>query len=511
MESKPHYKTLLIILDGWGHGDHTVSDAITQANTPFYDKLLAEYPSAQLLTSGKNVGLPNGQMGNSEVGHLNIGAGRVIFQDLEKINQAIETNSILENDILIRAFQTAKDRNKTVHLLGLVSDGGVHSMNTHLYKLIDMTEALGLKKVCIHAITDGRDTDPKSGLGFIRELQQYLLGKAAKIATLTGRYYTMDRDKRWERIRKGYDVMVNSKGIFSDDLLKTIEEDYAAGMTDEFIEPIVVREDGRAVGRIENGDTVLCFNFRTDRLRQMTTVLTQEDMPEYHMHTLDLAYYTLTNYDKRFKNVQVVYDKEDVSHTLGETISEAGLSQLRIAETEKYAHVTYFLSGGREQPFPRENRILINSPRVATYDLQPEMSAFLVKDQLVEQLNLKTNDFICVNFANGDMVGHTGVYTAILKAAEAVDRCLTEVVDAALANGYEVLLTADHGNADHALNDDGTPNTAHSLNPVPLIYISATHRQAHLDNGILADLAPTILHLMGLEIPAVMTGKVLIS
>lgn len=511
MESNPRYKTLLIILDGWGHGDHTNSDAITQANTPFYDKLLAEYPSAQLLTSGKNVGLPIGQMGNSEVGHLNIGAGRVIFQDLEKINQAIENNSIMENKTIIRAFQTAKDRNKTVHLLGLVSDGGVHSMNTHLYKLIDIAEAMGLKKVCIHAITDGRDTDPKSGLGYIRELQHHLAGKAPKIATLTGRYYTMDRDKRWERIQRAYDVMVNSKGKYSEDLLKTMEEDYANGITDEFIEPIVVREGGQAVGRIEEGDTVFCFNFRTDRLRQITTVLTQENMPEYHMHSLDLAYYTLTNYDKRFKNVQVVYDKEDVSQTLGETISAAGLTQLRIAETEKYAHVTYFLSGGREQPFPNENRILVNSPRVATYDLQPEMSAFLVKDKLVEQLNQQTNDFICVNFANGDMVGHTGVYAAILKAAEAVDLCLTEVVDAALINGYEVLLTADHGNADYAVNEDGTPNTAHSLNPVPLIYISTTHKHAHVDNGILADLAPTILHLMGLEIPPVMTGKVLIS
>jgi 2,3-bisphosphoglycerate-independent phosphoglycerate mutase len=501
-------KVLLMILDGWGKGDKSRADVIFNGNTPYIDSLMQKYPNAELLTSGENVGLPDGQMGNSEVGHLNIGAGRIVYQDLVKINMAIKDNSIAKNPQLVEAFTYAKENSKAVHFIGLVSDGGVHSMDTHLYKLCDLTMNYALENVFIHALTDGRDTDPKSGKGYLKNLLDHLQHSNGQIASLVGRYYTMDRDKRWERIKAGYDLMVNGIGKHSADILKSIQESYDAGVTDEFIKPIVmVNENDKPVGVINDGDVVICFNFRTDRLRQITTALTQKDFPELGMHTLNLQYYTMTNYDDAFEGINVIYSKDNVDNTLGEVISAAGKKQIRIAETEKYAHVTFFFSGGREQPFEGETRILKQSPKVATYDLQPEMSAFLVKDAIVEELKKQEADFICLNFANGDMVGHTGVYEAILKAVEAVDKCVHEVVEAAKANGYEVMIIADHGNADNAVNPDGSPNTAHSLNPVPCILVS--DRIKKISNGILADVAPTILALMGMNIPKEMTGKVL--
>ena len=510
MQNTKNDKVLLMILDGWGLGDHSRSDAISQANTPTFDALLKNYPSSQLQTCCNNVGLPDGQMGNSEVGHLNIGAGRIVFQDLEKINKAIRDKSIVENEEIKNAMNYCRENDKALHFIGLLSDGGVHSMNTHLYKLIEIAEASGLEKIYIHVITDGRDTDPKSGLGYIEEMLDFLKGKKTKIATLIGRYYTMDRDKRWERVKEGYDLMVKGMGTKSTNIVEAVKQSYNDGITDEFIKPVVFEEDGQPIAKIADGDAVLCYNYRTDRLREITTVLSQQDMPEFGMKKLDLKYFTLTTYDKSFKNVSVIYTKEDLKNTLGEVVSRLGLQQLRIAETEKYAHVTFFFSGGREEPFKNENRIMVNSPKVATYDLQPEMSAFLVKDKLVAELNTGNNSFIVVNFANGDMVGHTGIYPAILKAAETVDQCIKEVVEAALNNGYNVLLTADHGNADFVINPNGTPNTAHSLNPVPFILISEKYKSHQLKDGILADIAPTILEIMGIEQPAEMTQKSLI-
>jgi 2,3-bisphosphoglycerate-independent phosphoglycerate mutase len=498
-----------MILDGWGKGDKSKSDVIFNGKTPYIDSLMEHYPTSELLTSGENVGLPDGQMGNSEVGHLNIGAGRVVYQDLVKINHAIKDNSIAKNPQLVEAFTYAKEHGKSVHFLGLVSDGGVHSMEKHLYKLCDLTMDYGLNNVFIHALTDGRDTDPKSGIGFIKNLLDHLKTSNGQIATLVGRYYTMDRDKRWERVKEGYDLMVNGRGEHSTDILQTMQKSYDAGITDEFIKPIVmVNENDQPVGDIKEGDVVICFNFRTDRLRQITTALTQKNFDEYDMHIMNLHYYTMTNYDDSFKGINVIYGKDNVKNTLGEVLSRAGKNQIRIAETEKYAHVTFFFSGGREQEFENEKRILKQSPKVATYDLQPEMSAFLVKDAIVEELKTRWADFICLNFANGDMVGHTGIYEAILKAVETVDQCVYEVVDAAKANGYEVMIIADHGNADNAVNPDGSPNTAHSLNPVPCILVSDRYKK--INSGILADVAPTILSLMGIEIPKEMTGKVLV-
>jgi len=503
-------KAILMILDGWGIGDKSKSDVIATVGAPNIEALKKKYPNAQLLTSGEKVGLPDGQMGNSEVGHLNIGAGRVVYQDLVKINLAIKDKSIEQNKVITEAFTYAKENNKAVHFLGLIGPGGVHAMTNHLLALCDITQKYNLNKVFIHALTDGRDTDPRSGLGYMKEVVDNIEGTNVKIASMIGRYYTMDRDKRWERIKEGYDLMVHGKGTKSTDVLKSIEKSYAEGLTDEFIKPVVmVNDNGNPVGTVNEGDVFFCFNFRTDRLRQITTVLTQQDMPEYDMKTIPLHYVTMTTYDENFKGIHVAFTKDNVKNTIGEVISNAGLKQLRIAETEKYAHVTFFMNGGREEEFPGEKRILINSPKVATYDLKPEMSAFEVKDALVEELNKGEVDFVAVNFANGDMVGHTGVYEAIAKAVKAVDQCVGEVVEAARKNKYEVVIIADHGNADNAVNPDGSPNTAHSLNPVPIIVVSDNIKK--VENGILADVAPTILTLMQLEIPKEMTGKVLVS
>ncbi len=503
-------KALLMILDGWGKGANNASNAIYSGETPYIDKLLKTYPNSVLYTSGENVGLPEGQMGNSEVGHLNIGAGRVIYQDLVRINKDCRDGSIAQNPIIKEAFLYAKENNKAVHFIGLVSPGGVHSMDTHLYKLCDLTADYELQNVYIHALTDGRDTDPKSGLGYVTNLVNHLKNSNGKIATLTGRYYTMDRDKRWERIKIGYDAMVHGIGEKATDVLEAIKGSYKQNVTDEFIKPIILTNpDGTPIGKIMENDVVICFNFRTDRLREITVALTQQDFPEQNMKTMPLYYLTMARYDDSFKNVKIIYDKENVNNTLGEIVAKAGKKQIRIAETEKYAHVTFFLSGGREDVFENEQRILIPSPKVATYDLQPEMSAFLVKDAIVEELKKQEADLICLNFANGDMVGHTGIYEAILKAVKVIDKCVNEVVEIAKANGYTVLIIADHGNADFAVNEDGSPNTAHSLNPVPCIIVSNEYKV--INDGILADVAPTILKIMDLDIPAEMTGKILIQ
>ncbi|MCK9325965.1 MAG: 2,3-bisphosphoglycerate-independent phosphoglycerate mutase [Bacteroidales bacterium] len=503
-------KLILMILDGWGCGVRPEADAIRQASTPFMDSLLKRYPHSKLKTSGEDVGLPDGQMGNSEVGHLNIGAGRVVYQDLVKINRSISDGSIRHNAVLDEAFSYARDHGRRVHFVGLLSDGGVHSMDRHLYALCDLTRDYGLDKVFIHAITDGRDTDPFSGLGYIRNLEDHLSRSNGTIASLIGRYYAMDRDKRWERIKLGYDLYVHGKGKPFTNILDAIQDSYDEGITDEFIKPVVrVDESGQPVAVIEEDDVVICFNFRSDRLREMTVVLTQKDMPEAGMKTIPLHYYTMTPYDETFKKVSVIFDKDNVTKTLGELMAAAGKKQLRIAETEKYAHVTFFFSGGREEVFPGENRIMIPSPKVPTYDLQPEMSAYEVRDAVVKELKSGNPDFICLNFANGDMVGHTGVWDAIIQAIEAVDTCVQSVVETAIKQGYSAILIADHGNADNAVNQDGSPNTAHSLNPVPCIVVD--DRVAKVKNGILADVAPTILDLMGMPQPAEMTGKSLVE
>ena len=504
-------KLILMILDGWGIGNKGKGDVIFQTPTPNMDRLLKEYPNSQLLTSGENVGLPDGQMGNSEVGHLNIGAGRVVYQDLVRINKAIKDNSISQNDILGNALDYAKKNNKSVHFLGLIGPGGVHAMSHHLFKLCDITKEKGLDKVYIHCLTDGRDTDPKSGYGFMEKVVNHLKTSNGKIASLIGRYYTMDRDKRWERVKEGYDLMVNGKGKPTTDILKSIKESYAEGVTDEFIKPLVcVDEKGEPVGKVQEGDVFICFNFRTDRLRQITTVLTQKDFPDFGMKRIPLHYITMTRYDETFKGVHVMFDKQDVSMTIGEIMEKADKKQLRIAETEKYAHVTFFFSGGREEEFKNESRILIQSPKVPTYDYQPEMSAPIVKDSVIAEMKKQELDFICLNFANGDMVGHTGIYEAIEKAVKTVDSCVGEVVKTARENGYAALIIADHGNADNAVNEDGSPNTAHSLNPVPCILVDDEYKGKTIKKGILADVAPTILKIMGLDIPKEMTGKPLI-
>ena len=501
-------KALLMILDGWGIGNKGKADVIYNTPTPYWDSLIANYPNSQLAASGENVGLPDGQMGNSEVGHLNIGAGRVVYQDLVKINKACEDNSILQNPEVVKAFSYAKENGKSVHLMGLASNGGVHSSFDHLFKLCDIAKHYEIENTFIHCFMDGRDTDPKSGKGFIEELEAHTAKSAGKIATIVGRYYAMDRDKRWERVKVAYDLLVNGVGEAATDMVAAMEKSYAEGVTDEFVKPVV---NASVDGKIKEGDVVIFFNYRNDRAKELTVVLTQQDMPEAGMMTIPgLQYYCMTPYDASFKGVHILFDKENVQNTLGEYLSSLGKKQLHIAETEKYAHVTFFFNGGRETPYEGEDRVLINSPKVATYDLKPEMSAYEVKDALVAEINKNIYDFIVVNYANGDMVGHTGVYEAIEKAVVAVDKCVEETVEAAKANGYEVIIIADHGNADNAVNEDDSPNTAHSLNPVPCVYVTE-NKDAKVSDGILADVAPSILSIMGLEQPKEMTGKNLLG
>ncbi|HXB94226.1 MAG TPA: 2,3-bisphosphoglycerate-independent phosphoglycerate mutase [Puia sp.] len=503
-------KIILVIMDGWGLGKETSSDAIRHANTPFVSGLYEKYPHTTLITYGEAVGLPEGQMGNSEVGHLNLGAGRIVNQELQRINLAIRDGSFFENPVLLEAIRGAKTSGKALHLLGLVSDGGVHSHINHLKAIVDACLKEGLTEVYIHAFTDGRDTDPKSGLGFIRELQEHLNATTGKIATVSGRYYAMDRDKRWERVRLAYDALVRGTGEKATDALAAIERSYATGVTDEFIKPtVIVGSDQLPLAMIQEGDYALCFNFRTDRCREITEVLTQQSIPEQGMQKLSLHYTTMTQYDQRFRGVKVIFENDDLKNTLGEIISANDRKQIRIAETEKYPHVSFFFSGGRETPFDGEQRIMVPSPKVATYDLQPEMSAVELTDAIVPEIRDQTADFICLNYANTDMVGHTGVWEAAIKAAETVDRCVERVVSTALDSGYTVFLTADHGNADYMINGDGTPNTAHTMNPVPFFIIDRSWKGG-IRSGKLGDLAPTILTMMGLPIPPDMTGEILI-
>ena len=501
-------KALLMILDGWGIGNKSKGDVIYSTPTPYWDYLVETYPNSQLQASGENVGLPDGQMGNSEVGHLNIGAGRVLYQDLVKINKACKDGSILENPEIKNAFSYAKENGKSIHFMGLTSDGGVHSSLEHVYALCDIAKHYALENVFIHCFMDGRDTDPRSGKGFIEQLQNHCEKSAGVVASIIGRYYAMDRDKRWERVKEAYDLLVNGVGEKATDMVAAMQASYDADVTDEFVKPIV---NANVDGRIKEGDVVIFYNYRNDRAKELTIVLTQQDMPEEGMMTIPgLQYYCMTPYDASFKGVHILFDKENVSNTLGEYLSSLNKSQLHIAETEKYAHVTFFFNGGRETPYEGEERILVASPKVATYDLKPEMSAYEVKDKLVEAIKSEKFDFIVVNYANGDMVGHTGIYEAIEKAVKAVDDCVKDTVEAAKAADYEVIIIADHGNADNAVNADGTPNTAHSLNPVPCVYVTS-NADAKVADGILADVAPTILHIMGIEQPAEMTGKNLIG
>lgn len=501
---------MLIIMDGWGINRNPSTSAIEAANTPFTDSLYLNYPNTGLLTHGEYVGLPEDQMGNSEVGHMNIGAGRVVYQDLMLINKKVQDGELDKNEILLAAFEYAKQNNKKVHFLGLVSDGGIHSHINHLKALIKSAKENGVQNSFVHAFTDGRDTDPKSGLSFMEDLQNYCALTPTKIASICGRYYAMDRDKRWERIKLAYDLLIKSEGDKFSNVTDALESSYAKDVTDEFIKPIVMTdESGNPIAKIEQDDVVICFNFRTDRCREISTVLTQQDMPEAGMMTLPLYFVTMTVYDASFSNVKTIFGKDNIVNSLGEIISKNGLTQLRIAETEKYPHVTFFFSGGREELFSGEDRIMIPSPKVATYDLQPEMSAHEVKNAVIEHIDEKTPDFICLNFANTDMVGHTGVFSAAVKAAETVDSCVKEVVEKALKKDYVILLTADHGNADYIVNPDGTPNTAHTKNIVPLFLISNSYKGT-IQPGKLADIAPTILKIMNLEIPEEMDGTTLI-
>jgi 2,3-bisphosphoglycerate-independent phosphoglycerate mutase len=507
----PQKKVILIIMDGWGLGKVASADAIQHADAPFTRSLYSKYPNTQLVTCGEPVGLPDGQMGNSEVGHLNLGAGRVVYQELQRINVAVRDGTFSKNEHLLSSIRFAKQNKKPLHLLGLVSDGGVHSHINHLKAIINICHAEGLKDVFIHAFTDGRDCDPKSGLGFLKELQEHLTKTTGKIATVCGRYYAMDRDKRWERIKLAYDALVNGIGAPTTNAITAIENSYSKNVTDEFINPIVVTDKTqRPIGSMENGNVAICFNFRTDRCREITQVLTQRDFPEFNMKKLSLHYTTMTQYDQSFQNVRVVFENDDLRNTLGELLEKHGLKQIRIAETEKYPHVTFFFSGGREVPFEGETRIMVPSPKVATYDLKPEMSAYELTDALLPEIMKKSADFVCLNYANADMVGHTGVWDAAIKAVETVDRCVEKVVTAGLANDYAIFLTADHGNSDYMINDDGSPNTAHTLNPVPFFIIDKEWK-GNIKPGKLGDIAPTILTMMRLPIPQEMTGEILID
>ncbi|MEO5681201.1 MAG: 2,3-bisphosphoglycerate-independent phosphoglycerate mutase [Chitinophagaceae bacterium] len=508
MEKK---KIILVIMDGWGLGQKKSADAIQHANIPFVSSLYSKYPNSTLVTCGEAVGLPDGQMGNSEVGHLNLGAGRVVYQELQRINVAVRDGSFARNEVLLQSIRFAKANHKPLHLLGLVSDGGVHSHINHVKALVDVCRSEGLEDVFIHAFTDGRDTDPKSGLSFITSLQQHLEGSVGKIASVSGRYFAMDRDKRWERVKLAYDALVNGAGEKATNAIQAVADSYINNITDEFIKPTVITHpDGTPVALIKDGDVAICFNFRTDRCREITEVLTQQDFPDNGMHKLSLDYTTMTQYDHSFKHVHVVFENDDLTNTIGDVVAQNGLQQIRIAETEKYPHVTFFFSGGREKPFEGEKRIMAPSPKVATYDLKPEMSAYELTAAIVPEIESKVPSFICLNFANTDMVGHTGIFSAVIKAAETVDACVEKVVTAALQNGYTVFLTADHGNADYMVNDDGSPNTAHSLNLVPFFIIDASWHGT-IKPGKLGDLAPTILTMMQLPIPKEMTGNILIN
>ena len=504
-------KVILIIMDGWGLGKVASADAIQHAKTPFVSSLYKKYPNTTLTTCGEAVGLPEGQMGNSEVGHLNIGAGRIVYQELQRINVAVRDGSFAKNEVLIKSIRLAKKNKKPLHLIGLVSDGGVHSHINHLKAIIDVCKDEKLSDVFIHAFTDGRDTDPKSGLGFIKDLQSHLNKTAGKIASVSGRYYAMDRDKRWERVKAAYDTLVNGAGERATDAVHAIENSYKKNITDEFIKPcVIVDEAQQPLGKIQDGDVVICFNFRTDRCREITQVLTQIDLPDFEMKKLSLDYTTMTEYDHSYKNIHVVFSNDNLNNTLGEILEKHHLKQIRIAETEKYPHVTFFFSGGREIPFEGEKRILIPSPKVATYDRKPEMSAYEVTAALLPEIKNKTADFICLNYANADMVGHTGVWEAAIKAVETVDSCVEKVVTAGLENGYASFVTADHGNSDYMINDDGTPNTAHTLNPVPFFIID-NEWKGKIRPGKLGDIAPTILTMMDIDLPKEMTGEILID
>ena len=496
-------KVILMILDGWGTSPDPKVSAIDNANTPFIDSLYNNYPHASLRTDGLNVGLPEGQMGNSEVGHMNLGAGRIVYQELTRINLAVEKNTLKDEKVLSETFDFVKQNNKKVHLLGLVSDGGVHSHINHLKGLLTAANEKGLKDVFVHAFTDGRDVDPKSGAGHIENLQKHMASTTGKLATVTGRYYAMDRDNRWERVKLAYDVIVNNVGETTDDAIATLNQKYNEDITDEFIKPLVITENGNPVAKVEEGDVVIFFNFRTDRGRELTNMLSQNDFPDQNTKKLDLYYVTMTNYDETFKGIKVIFNKDNITDTLGEVLAKAGKKQIRIAETEKYPHVTFFFSGGQEEPFEGESRILRNSPKVATYDLKPEMSAYELKDALVEDLKKGEADFVCLNFANGDMVGHTGIMEAAIKACEAVDECAKEVIETGLENGYTTILIADHGNCETMVNPDGSPHTAHTTNPVPIILIDRELK--NIKNGVLGDIAPTILKLIGVAKPEAMT------
>lgn len=503
-------KVILAIMDGWGLGQLPSADAIQQAHPPFVSSLYSKYPNTTLVTCGEEVGLPDGQMGNSEVGHLNLGAGRIVYQELQRINVAIRTGELAGNQVLLNTIKTAKEHKKPLHLLGLLSDGGVHSHTSHLKAILHICKSEGLTEVYIHAFTDGRDTDPKSGLGYITDLEKFLSDSVGKIATVSGRYYAMDRDKRWERIKLAYDGLVNAVGPTAKTAIDAVTHSYAANVTDEFILPtIIVDANQQPIAKIQSGDVAICFNFRTDRCREITDVLTQNDHADFGMHKLDLTYTTMTMYDHKFKNVGVIFENDNLVNTLGAVLEANGKKQIRIAETEKYPHVTFFFSGGREDPYTGESRIMVPSPKVATYDLQPEMSAVEITDKLIPEIENETADFICLNYANTDMVGHTGIFSAAITAALTVDACIKRVVTAALEHGYTVFLTADHGNADFMINEDGSPNTAHTLNPVPFFIIDKDWKGT-IKPGKLGDLAPTILKVMGLEIPKEMSGNILI-